>query len=111
MSNYTRLQHREPVEPMPGPEHENSVRLDLGEEEEWVLHAALLEHLDRQADRGDGESDAVTVVDQLEDDTELVVAESELQLVQRVLSTYLAGAPLRDRAICRGVLTQVRKEL
>jgi hypothetical protein len=96
---------------MPGPEHENSVTLDLGEEEEWVLHAALLEHLDQQAEGGDHGSEAVTLVDQLEADGELVLSDRELQLVQRVLSEYLAGAPLRDRAICRGVLTQVRKGL
>lgn len=96
---------------MPGPEHENSVTLDLGEEEEWVLHAALLEHLDQQAEGGTREPDAVALVDQLEADAELEVGATELQLVQRVLSEYLSGAPLRDRAICRGVLTQVREEL
>jgi len=96
---------------MPDPEHEKSVTLDLGEEEEWVLHAALLEHLDQQAESGTQGSEAITLVDKLEADSELVVGDRELQLVQRVLSEYLAGAPLRDRAICRGVLTQVRKEL
>lgn len=96
---------------MPDPEHENGATLDLGEEEEWVLHAALLEHLDRQAEGGKQEANAVELVDQLEDDADLVVGETELELVQRVLSEYLAGAPLRDRAICRGVLTQVREEL
>jgi len=96
---------------MPDPEHENGVTLDLGEEEEWVLHAALLEHLDRQAEGGKREADAVELVDELEADTDLVVGKRELELVQSVLSEYLAGAPLRDRAICRGVLTQVRKEL
>ena len=96
---------------MPGPEHENGVTLDLGEEEEWVLHAALLEHLDQQAEHSDGDTDAVGLVDQLEDDAELAVGERELELVQRVLAEYLAGAPLRDRAICRGVLTQIREAL
>ena len=96
---------------MAGPEHENGVTLDLGGEEEWVLHAALLDHLDRQADGIDEQTPTVEVVEQLEADGELVVGRSELELIRDVLSEYLAGAPLRDRAICRGVLTQIRKEL
>ena len=96
---------------MPGPEHENGVTLDLGDEEEWVLHAALLDHLDSQADGVDSHPPAVELVDQLEGDEDLVVHETELGVIRDVLSEYLAGAPLRDRAICRGVLTQVREEL
>jgi len=96
---------------MPGPEHENGVRLDLGDEEEWVLHAALLDHLDRQADGLDNDPPSVELIDQLKADDKLVVREAELGIIGDVLSEYLAGAPLRDRAICRGVLTQVREEL
>lgn len=96
---------------MPGPEHDNGVRLDLGDEEEWVLHAALLDHLDSQAEGGTSNPPAVDLVDQLEANEELVVHEAGLGVIRDVLSAYLAGAPLRDRAICRGVLSQVRKEL
>lgn len=97
---------------MANPEHENGVTLELGEEEEWVLHAALLDHLDRQA-ANDAEDapEAVTLLEQLEADDELVIARDRLDLIKAVLSEYLAGAPLRDRAICRSVLSEIRDSL
>lgn len=97
---------------MANPKHENGATLDLGAEEEWVLHAALLDHLDRQADAEDEEeSEAISLLDQLEERDELIVGRKRLELVRDVLSEYLAGAPLRDRAVCRGVLSEIREEL
>lgn len=97
---------------MANPEHENGVTLDLSEEEEWVLHAALLDHLDRQADGDtDEKPEAVSLLEQLEDDGELVLEHGWLQLVRDVLSEYLAGAPLRDRATCRSILSEIRESL
>lgn len=97
---------------MADPEHENGVTLDLAAEEEWVLHAALLDHLDRKAD-GDEEHEpaAVEVLERLEDGETLVLERQRLETVRDVLSEYLAGAPLRDRAICRNVLSDVRDGL
>lgn len=97
---------------MANPEHENGVTLDLSEEEEWVLHAALLDHLERQADENIGEKpEAVTLLEGLEDDNQLVLGDGWLELVRDVLSEYLAGAPLRDRATCRSILNEIRESL
>ncbi|MEF8801433.1 MAG: hypothetical protein V5A38_04685 [Halolamina sp.] len=97
---------------MANPEHENGVTLELSEEEEWVLHAALLDHLDRQADGGtDEEPEAIPLLEQLEADDELVLVREHLALARDVLSEYLAGAPLRDRATCRSILSEIRENL
>jgi hypothetical protein len=97
---------------MANPEHENGVTLELSEEEEWVLHAALLDHLDRQADGDtDEEPKAIPLLEQLEADDELVLVREHLALARDVLSEYLAGAPLRDRATCRSILSEIREKL
>ncbi|QKY20371.1 hypothetical protein B4589_008255 [Halolamina sp. CBA1230] len=110
---------------MVDPRHDDGARLDLGDEEQWVLHAALLDYLDRRAeettdaeaetapaplDEADGD-DAVELLDALEDDEPLRLDREGLLLVRELLSEYLAGAPLRDRATCRSVLAEVRDEL
>ncbi|MFB6220107.1 MAG: hypothetical protein ABEH90_01595 [Halolamina sp.] len=94
---------------MADPEHEDGVTLDLGDEEEWVLHAALLDHLDQRAD--DHEPDAVELLERLENGELLVLGRDQLELIRKILSEYLAGAPLRDRATCRNVLSEVREKL
>lgn len=96
---------------MDGPEHENGVTLDLDAEEQWVLHTALLEHLDRHAEGNSPEAEAIELLERLEGGETLVVGREQLETVKDVLSEYLAGAPLRDRAVCRSVLSEVRDGL
>ena len=120
---------------MADPKHDDGARLDLGNEEQWVLHAALLNYLDRRADEAtgatgsdagtepstaalDGEATAdeeseaaVELLAALEGDEPLRLDHEALLLVRELLSEYLAGAPLRDRATCRSVLAEVRDEL
>jgi hypothetical protein len=97
---------------MANPEHENGVTLTLGDEEEWVLHAALLDQLDRQVDGDtDEEPAAIPLLERLEDTDEFVLGRERLEFVRDVLSEYLAGAPLRDRATCRSILSEIRESL
>jgi len=117
---------------MADPKHDDGARLDLGDEEQWVLHAALLQYLDERTDEPDestpddagfpstaehetavdGQSAAaLDLLDALEDDDPLLLDREALLLVRELLSEYLAGAPLRDRATCRSVLAAVRDEL
>ncbi|GAB7011947.1 DUF7853 family protein [Halolamina salina] len=112
---------------MADPRHDDGARLDLGDEEQWVLHAALLDYLDRRADEPSGDAGsspapldretdtddeaALELLDALEDDEPLRLDRGGLLLVRELLSEYLAGAPLRDRATCRSVLADVRDEL
>ena len=130
MRNYTRLDATSPVRPMADPKHDDGSRLDLGAEEQWVLHAALLQYLDRNTPELD-ESDldvtgertptsvepgtdcenAVELLEALEDDEPLQLDRESLRLVRELLSEYLAGAPLRDRATCRSVLAEIRDRL
>jgi hypothetical protein len=115
---------------MADPRHDDGARLDLGAEEQWVLHAALLQYLDRNTPELD-ESDldvtgertptsvepepdcenAVELLEALEDDEPLHLDRESLRLVRELLSEYLAGAPLRDRATCRSVLAEIRDRL
>jgi len=118
---------------MADPKHDDGARLDLGDEEAWVLHAALLDYLDRRAeeattstvadsglapapvndatDPDEETEDALDLLDTLEGDQPLRVDRGSLLLVRELLAEYLAGAPLRDRATCRSVLAEVRDQL
>ncbi len=96
---------------MGDPEQENSATIDLGEEEAWVLHAALLDHLDQQADGESREPVAVDLLEQVEEGQTLLLERDRVELLREILAEYLAGAPLRDRAICRAVLREVREDL
>ncbi|WP_049980678.1 DUF7853 family protein [Halolamina rubra] len=118
---------------MADPKHDDGARLDLGDEEQWVLHAALLQYLDERTDdttepaADDGgfpdsadeeepamegkPAAALELLDALEGDEPLRLDREALLLVRELLSEYLAGAPLRDRATCRSVLAAVRDEL
>lgn len=115
---------------MADPKHDDGARLDLGDEEQWVLHAALLQYLDRRAEEAssagidagsppapeEGDADeetenAIALLEALESGEALCLERESLLLVRELLSEYLAGAPLRDRATCRSVLAEVRDEL
>ncbi|NHX37167.1 MULTISPECIES: DUF7853 family protein [Halolamina] len=117
---------------MADPKHDDGARLDLGDEEQWVLHAALLQYLGERTDEKteptaddggftessaaeptvDGDcTAALDLLDALESDDPLRLDREALLLVRELLSEYLAGAPLRDRATCRSVLAAVRDEL
>lgn len=124
---------------MADPKHDDGSRLDLGDEEQWVLHTALLQYLDRRAaeettsptaadapDTVDAATaptpvddeiideetaGALELLDALEGDDVLELDREALLLIRELLSEYLAGAPLRDRATCRSVLAEVRDEL
>lgn len=133
MRNYTRLDDGLPVRLMADPKHDDGARLDLGDEEQWVLHAAVLQYLDRRAEEADtsgaagaessptsvgsgSEPDdeaegALDLLDALEGDEPLRLDRASLVLIRELLSEYLAGAPLRDRATCRSVLAEVRDRL
>lgn len=119
---------------MADPKHDNGACLDLGDEEQWVLHAAILQYLDRRAEEtgapttGDADrsrsaelgdetapdeksENVLTFLSALEDSESLRLDRESLLLVRELLSEYLAGAPLRDRATCRSVLSGVRDKL
>lgn len=91
--------------------HDSPVTLDLSREEAWVLHASLLGYLEREADAGNPASDALSLLRTLERATCPVLDRSDLQLVRTVLVEHMADAPLRDRATCRSILSEVRQAL
>lgn len=91
--------------------HDEPVTLDLSREELWVLHAGVLDYLEREADQGNPTPDAVDLLNTVEDVTCPVLDRSGLHLVRTILVEYMADAPLRDRATCRSVLSEIRRAL
>jgi len=68
--------------------------VDLSREEAWVLHAAVLDHVERVVAAGQSPDRALTVLDRIESCESLDATDRDL--VREVLSTY--DAPDRDRA-------------
>lgn len=91
--------------------HDNPVSLDLSREEAWVLHRGLLDYLEREAGEGNPAPNAVDLLETLEDATCPILDPEGLRLVRTILIEYMADAPLRDRATCRSVLSEVRRAL
>ena len=67
--------------------------VDLSREEAWVLHAAVLDHVERVVATGQTPDCALTVLDRIESCTPLETTDRDL--VREALSTY--DAPERDR--------------
>jgi len=76
--------------------------VDCSREEAWVLHAAVLDHAERVAATGRAPDRAVAVLDRIEACDPLDA--TDIDLVRDALSTYLDGAPARDRDPAREVL-------
>lgn len=91
--------------------HDSPVTLDLSREEAWVLHSSLLGYLEREADADNPAPEALSVLRTLERATCPVLDRSGLRIVRTVLIEHMADAPLRDRATCRSILSEVRRAL
>jgi hypothetical protein len=68
--------------------------VDLSREEAWVLHAAVLAHVERAVAAGGSPDRALTILDRIESCAPLDAADRDV--VREALSTY--DAPDRDRA-------------
>lgn len=89
--------------------HDNPATLDLTHEQAWVLHTGILRYLERMAAHDDPAPEAVSLLHTLERETDPALDADALRLVQTVLVEYMADAPVRDRAACRSVLSDVRR--
>ncbi|WP_251328716.1 hypothetical protein [Haloplanus pelagicus] len=77
--------------------------VDLSREQAWVLHAALLDHVERTVDAGRSPDRAVAILERTETCEPLDPADRAL--VRDALTTYLTDAPARDRKPARAILT------
>ena len=83
--------------------------VDLSREAAWVLHAAVLDHVERLVAAGRSPDRALTILDRIESCEPLEAADRDL--VRDALSTY--DAPDRDRepvASIRAALSTPRTE-
>jgi hypothetical protein len=83
--------------------------VDLSREAAWVLHAAVLDHVERLVAAGRSPDRALTILDRIESCEPLDAADRDL--VRDALSTY--DAPDRDRepvASIRAALSPPRTE-
>ncbi|MFB6102772.1 MAG: hypothetical protein ABEJ73_09415 [Haloplanus sp.] len=76
--------------------------VDLSREEAWVLHAAVLDHIERTVAADRSPERGVAVLDRVEACEPLDSAGRGL--VRDALAAYLDGAPERDRAPARAIL-------
>jgi hypothetical protein len=84
--------------------------LDLTASEAWVVHAAVLAHVERELEHGSTPTAAIDLLHAVEADTD-DFSQSQLQLLVDVLSTYLDDAPPADREPGRRALASVRSVL
>jgi hypothetical protein len=77
--------------------------LDCSREEAWVLHAAVLDHVERLVAADRSPDRAMAILDRVEACESLDA--DDRKLVRDALSTYLDDAPERDRAPVRQMLT------
>jgi len=76
--------------------------LDCSREEAWVLHAAVLDHVERLVTADRSPDRAMAILDRVEACEPLDA--TDRKLVRDALSTYLDDAPERDRAPVRQML-------
>lgn len=90
---------------MTQPAHDDPTAPDLGREEAWVTHVALLAATEEAVDTGAKSPPEFDALVTLEDDGRF--DRDELRLLRDALVTYLGDAPLRDRAPGRTALRSV----
>ncbi|WP_251342199.1 hypothetical protein [Haloplanus halophilus] len=76
--------------------------VDLSREEAWVLHAAVLDHVERTVEAGRSPDRGVAILKRIEACEPLDPADRAI--VRDALATYLPDAPERDRASARAIL-------
>lgn len=82
------------------------VALDLSRAEAWVVHAALLDRIERETDAGNEIDHEMSLLQTIERD-EYAFDDADLELLSDALSTYLADAPGRDRIPGQSLLDQI----
>jgi len=76
--------------------------LDLSREEAWVLHAAVLDHVERLVTADRSPDRAMAILDRVEACEPLDSTDREL--VRDALAAYLDDAPERDRTAVQEML-------
>ncbi|GAB3415377.1 hypothetical protein GCM10027435_11440 [Haloparvum alkalitolerans] len=87
------------------PAHDDPTAPDLGREEAWVAHVALLAATEEAVEAGAESPPELDALATLEGDG--LFDGDELRLLRDALVTYLGDAPLRDRAPGRAALRSV----
>lgn len=85
---------------------DHCVALDCSRAEAWVIHAALLDRIERETDSGNDIDQEMSLLRAIERD-DYAFDMSDLDLLRNALSTYLADAPSRDRVPGQSVLDQI----
>lgn len=85
---------------------DHCVALDCSRAEAWVIHAALLDRIERETD-ADNDIDREMSLLRAIERGDYAFDASDLRLLQNALSTYLADAPDRDRTPGQSVLDQI----
>lgn len=90
--------------------HDAAVSLELTRREAWVVHAALLGHIERSLDEGDESPLAVSLLEAIERDGR-AFDETELRLLRDALAEHLIDPPVSDRPTAERLLAAVEDAL
>jgi hypothetical protein len=82
------------------------VALDFSRAEAWVVHAALLDRIERETDIGNDIDREMSLLRNIERD-DYAFADTDLAVLRTALSTYLADAPARDRSHGQAILDKI----
>lgn len=80
--------------------------LDLSRPEAWVVHAALLDRIERESDDDADVKREVSLLRGVEHD-DLSLDSTDRDILREALSTYLSDAPGRDRVPGQTVLDEL----
>jgi hypothetical protein len=82
------------------------IAFEFSRAQAWVLHAALLDRVERETDAGNDIDQEMSLLRTIEHD-EYVFDESDLELLRNTLTAYLADAPGRDRIPGQSLLDEI----
>jgi len=86
--------------------HDHAASLDLTRQEAWVIHAALLDHIERSLAEGDEAPQSVSLLERMEADGDAFTP-AQLRLLREALAEYLVDPPARDRPTAERLLVAI----
>ncbi len=82
------------------------IAFEFSRAQAWVVHAALLDRIERETDAGNEIDQELSLLRMIEYG-EYVFDETDLNILRSALTTYLADAPGRDRIPGQSLIDEI----